>query len=195
MTHPVQKYLKASGYAAGDALTGGPGSSARTLLVSGVAATTLACLAALFAQLELGFVALLVGAVFLASLTGAAISPPLALEARGIRRGGQLIPWANVRGCQRVVTRNQAFMEFTFVDANGREQTQRSLAATALYRRLVEDEAKAPEPAADAPEIEARTEPRGYRDAPQPKVSVVEISSAPSTSWWSALLRYFSVRR
>ena len=144
MTHPVEKYLQDSGYAPGDALSRGPGSSSTLRIGAGVLAATLACIAAFFALYEVGCLAMVIGAGFFGSQVDASQSPPLRLEDAGIRRGDRLIRWADVRGCHRVITRNQSFIEFTFIDGSGREKTQRSLAAPALYRHLVEDNEATP---------------------------------------------------
>ena len=194
MTHPVQKYLQDSGYGPGDALSGGPGSYPTLRMWAAVVAATLICIAAFFSLYEVGCVAtVMAGAIFL-SLVDASQSPPLRIEDAGIRRGDQLISWADVRACHRVITRNQAFIEFTFTDANGHQQTQRSLAAPALYRHLLEDNEAKPEVSNEASEEASLT--RGdqatYRTAPPVLAPLVVTSKEPPRSWWRAFVRFFA---
>ena len=191
MTHPVQKYLHDSGYTPGDALSGGPGRYTTLRLFAAVGAALLFCAGALFASFELAFVGMaLSGGLFL-SLVDASQSPPLRLENTGIRRGNALIPWSDVRACHRVITGKQVFIEFTFTHADGREQTQRSLAATALYRHLSEDNETKPE----TDEHLARAEQATYRSAPPVVAPLVVTPKEARTSWGRALVRLVWGRR
>jgi hypothetical protein len=192
MTHPVQKYLHDSGYTPGDALSGGPGRYTTLRLLAALGAALLFCVGVLFGRVELAYAGMALGGGFLASQMDAAYSPPLRLENTGIRRGNALIPWADVRACHRVITGKQAFIEFTFTNADGRAQTQRSIAATALYRQLTAD--TEPKPEADQEDV-ARAEQATYRSAPPVIAPLVVAPKEPRTSWWRALVRLVWGRR
>ena len=192
MTHPVQKYLHDSGYAPGDALTIGPALDATQRLWLGIVAATVACIGALMDSYGT-LVSGLVGAVVLIPAhSDAAKRPALRLEKEGIWRGDSLIAWSHVRACHRAITGKQAFIEFTFTNADGREQTQRSLAATALYRQLMAD--TEPKPEADEEDV-ARAEQATYRSAPPVMAPLVLAPKERRTSWWRALVRLVWGRR
>ena len=188
----IQEQLQKHGYTPGDALTIGPADSATQRLWVGIGAFMAACIGALtdsFLLLWAGIVGVGVCGV---SLLDKSAPPALRLEAEGIWRGESLIAWSDVRGCERVVTLNQEFIEFTFVDGSGREKTQRSLAAPALYRHLLDDNEAKPEasrePVDEAP-IALANQP-AYRSAPQPSAALIATSKVPPTSWWRALVRF-----
>jgi hypothetical protein len=192
MTHPIQKYLHDSGYAPGDALSGGPGRYTTLRLLAAVGAALLFCAGALFARYELAYAGMVLGGGFFVAQMDASQSPPLRLESAGIRRGNALIPWADVRGCHRTITGKQAFIEFTFTNADGREQTQRSLAAPALYRQHTTD--NEPKPEGDEENV-ARAAQATYRSAPPVIAPLVVTPKEPRTSWWRALVRLVWGRR
>lgn len=188
----IQEQLQKHGYTPGDALTIGLPNYKTPRLWLGTGAFVAACVGALIDSFPL-----LVGGLFGAGVLAVAhfdksAPPALRLEAEGIWRGESLIAWSDVRGCERVVTLNQEFIEFTFVDGSGREKTQRSLAAPALYRHLLDDNEAKPEasrePVDEAP-IALANQP-AYRSAPQPSAALIATSKVPPTSWWRALVRF-----
>lgn len=190
----IEEQLKKHGYTPGDALTIGPANYATPRLWMGIAAFVAACIGALidsFALLWGGLVG--VGVLTLAHFDKSA-PPALRLEAEGIRRGETLIAWSLVRGCERLIVRQQVFIEFTFIDANGREQTQRTLAAPALYRQLLEDNDAEPETPLEVNHEAsiARADQSTYRDAP---IATVPPTKAPPTSWWRAVVRFFTGKK
>ena len=83
MTHPVQKCLRDSGYAPGDALTGGPSSYATARLWLGLAAAVVVCVGATLANYELTFAGGCLGAMLLLAHVEASFSPPLRLAKAG----------------------------------------------------------------------------------------------------------------
>ena len=187
----IEEQLKKQGYTLGDALTIGSSNYETPYLWLGIGAFMAACGGALtdsFLLLWFGMGG--VGMAVIARLQ-IAVRPTLYLEAEGIRRGETLIPWVDIQGCERVTTLRRVFIEFTFVDAERRVQSERSRVAPALYRQLIDSaDAKpdaSPEPVDEAPR-ELANQP-AYRSAPQP------TSKAPPTPWWRALVRLVSGKK
>ncbi len=193
----IQEHLKQHGYTHGDVLTIGPDNYKTVRPWLGIGAVAVACIGALTDSFEL----LMGGLVGTGMLTLAhfedGMRPNLHLERAGIRRGERLIPWSNVRACQRVIALNRVFIELTFIDGSGREKTQRSLAAPALYRHLLEDNEAKPEAKVEAGDEATLTlgDQATYRTAPPVIAPSVAKSKEPPASWWRAFARFFAGRR
>ena len=197
MSSEIRQEFEKQGYTLGDALTIGSANYQTPYMGLGIGAFVAACGGALTGSFLLLWGGMVGVGVVVVSRLDIAARPTLRLEAEGIRRGETLIPWIDIQACERVTTLRQVFIEFTFVDAKRRVQWQRSRAAPALYRHLLEDDETTPEGPVEAGEDApvTRGDQATYRSAPSVIAPPVATSKEPPPSGWRALVRFFAGRR